>query len=317
MEIGSYLEPAALKVSRLLCKQWCRIATLFLFQRAVLYGQKSAKYFKAILERPHLSANVRVISFESTYDGRFGELDLIPIVEQSDTLPLFPLPSSCDIYKHQTKFIAKLSGLDSTGSKALIPTLKEIQLSTPSIPYFGTILFINLRRIHINAESVQLPEYFTLPQLEKFHITCNTFGVEMMIAFLKRHGRLQQLCLNLRITLGPLTEELLDFMEIFLRTWLSEELVASITKNAKEEACGELRLFVKSIHEQMTSRLDEELVKQMNQGFITFFGLLMGQEREKYRRSWEEIRSAVQNHNAVEMTLVVDYQEGELPRFDS
>jgi hypothetical protein len=138
-----------------------------------------------------------------------------------------------------------------------------------------------------------------------------------MIAFLNRHGRLQQLCLTLRILLGPLTEEFLDLMKNVLRTSSSEELVASIIKTAKEDAGGESRLFLKNIHRQITERLDKERVKGLNQEFDTIFGLMIGQLDKRYRSTWEAIRSAVQDPSVVEMTMVVEYQEGELPRFES
>ncbi|RDL36256.1 uncharacterized protein BP5553_06868 [Venustampulla echinocandica] len=317
LEIDQYLESESLKVSRLVCRQWCRVATPLLFQRAVLYCRESSQRFKEILGRAHLSRLIKVISFESTYDGKLGELNLIPLIAQPDMLRILPLPTHCDIHNHQTKYITKLARLDSTGDRALTPNLKEIHISTPGIPYLETTVFSNLRRIHIDAESVQLPEDFTFPVLETFHVTCNTLGIEMMIAFLNRHGRLQQLYLTLRITLGPLTEEFLDLIKNELRTSSSEKLVASIIKTAKEDACGESRLFLKIIHRQMTKWLDEELVKELNKKFVTVFGLLIGRQREIYRGALEEIRSAVQNPNAVEMTMAVDYQEGELPRFES
>jgi hypothetical protein len=79
LEIDRYLDSERLKVSRLVCRQWLRVATPLLFQRAVLYRPESSQCFKEILGRAHLSRLVEVISFESTYDGELGELNLIPL----------------------------------------------------------------------------------------------------------------------------------------------------------------------------------------------------------------------------------------------
>jgi hypothetical protein len=182
--------------------------------------------------------------------------------------------------------------------QAPTPNLREIRISTPGIPYLGTTLFRNIRQIHINAESVQLPERFTLPVLEEFHATCNTFGTETgteIIAFLNRHGKLQQLCLTIRSTLGPLTESFLDMTETVLKTNASEELVASIVENAKGDARNESRFFLKSVHRQMTERLDAELVKNLNQEFVSVFRLGMAWKRKAYYGTLKEIRSTVQN----------------------
>jgi hypothetical protein len=310
LEIHGYLESASLKASRLVCRQWSEAATPLLFERVVLYRRESSQGFQEILKQAHLSRLIKVISFESTYDGELGELGIIPLMVQPEVLSILRLPTSCDIQHHQTKCITTLARLNSTGGRSLIPNLEEIHISTPGIPYLGTALFSNLRRIHIDAESVQLPEKFTFPVLEEFHVTCHTFGIDIMISFLNRHGKLQRLNVTLRVTLGPLSEAFLNLMGNVLRSRASEEFVVSIIGNAKEDACGESRLFLKSIHRQMTERLDKELVKELNQEFATVFRSLVELE---YKRL-EGMQNAVQDPNAVVAT-VVDYQEGELPNF--
>jgi hypothetical protein len=55
----------------------------------------------------------------------------------------------------------------------------------------------------------------------------------------------------------------------------------------------------------MIERLDEELVKELNQELVTVFGLVIEQHYEKYRGPWERIRSVVQNPTVV-MSRVAD-----------
>jgi len=308
-----YLESESLQASRIVCRQWCRVVSPLIFQHIILHPE-SLQRFKEILTQAHLSRLIKVVSFESTNDGKLGELSLIPLMVHSDVRHMHPLPTYCDIHHHQTKFVTKLACWNSNRNRALPPNLREIRISTPGIPYLGTTLFRNLRQIHIDAKSVQLPQDFTFPVLEEFHVTCNTFGIETMSAFLNRHGKLQQLCLTIRFTLGPLAESFLDLTKNVLKTNASEELVASIITNAKADARGESRIFLKSVHKQMTETLDKELAKKLNQEFVTVFGLLL--ERMCHGKL-EEIRSAVQNPDAVKMTMAVDYQEGELPEFES
>jgi hypothetical protein len=77
------------------------------------------------------------------------------------------------------------------------------------------------------------------PVLEEFHVACHTLGIELMMAFLHRHGKLQQFYLTILLRLGPLDDAFLDLMENILRTRSSEELVASLIKTANEEAYGQ------------------------------------------------------------------------------
>jgi len=83
--------------------------------------------------------------------------------------------------------------------------------------------------------------------------------------------------------------------------------VASIVENAKGDARNESRFFLKSVHRQMTERLDAELVKNLNQEFVSVFRLGMAWKREACYGTLKEIRSAVQNPDAVKMTMVVEY----------
>lgn len=317
MGIIRRLEPKSLKESRRVCRQFHRVATPLLFQRVIVYSPESLQRFKNILAEAELSRLIKVISFESA--DEFGEFNLISMM--SDLLQILRLPTSCEIYHHQTNLVAKLTGLNSNGDQASTLIPEEIRIVTPGIPYFATALFRNLRKIHIDTDSVQLPSHFRFTFLEELYISCNILGLDMLMDLLRHHGKLQQLYLIVRLTLGPLTKNLLNVTKKALQTQISSELVDSIIENAQEDAKKDAhsgsRVLLASVHRQMIERCDEKQVKELSQRFVALFRLLKEREHESYYSGvFEKIRNSVQNPDVVKTTILLEYQEGELPKFE-
>ncbi|KFY02047.1 hypothetical protein V490_00662 [Pseudogymnoascus sp. VKM F-3557] len=312
-EIVRHLERKNLKLARNVSRQWYRVATLLLFEHVLVYRHESLKRLKGILSQAHISRSIKEISVEPA-DG--SEDSVISLTVNPDMLWILHLPTSCYIHHYQTSCVTRLASFNSKRDGEVAPMLEEIRIQTSDIPYLATSLFRNLRKFHINADSVQLSDRITLPLLEELHITSNTVGVDLLIGFVRRHGKLQQLCLALEMRLGPLKDGILSSLESILRTKLSDDVVTSIIANAKRDALGEMQLMLKSLHRQITEMFDEELVKELNQEFVSIFREWKEVEYNKNSIIWKDIRSAVQNPEA-RIAISMEYQEGELPAFEA
>lgn len=309
MGVFQHLEPESLKVCRYVCWQWSRTATPLLFHHVILSRLKSTQHLKEILSRNHLSSPIKVISFTSEPEDELGTVKLLTLITNPDNmLKIWSLPTSCAISQHQTIVVAKLTGLHSTDTR--VPNLKELRIITPDIPYLLTRPFKNLRKIHIVAESVQLPSDFTFPLLEEFHLTWNTIGTNFLTDFLRRHGNLKQVHLTLIITIS-LTDALTDLISQVLQTGISDELVTLIIKDAKEEACGKSQIFLKNVYRQIVAKSNEESAKALNEEFATIFKLLEQAEEKRHRGALGAIWSAVQNPDVI--IFSTEYQEGAHP----
>ena len=191
-----------------------------------------------------------------------------------------------------------------------MPNLQALRIVTPDIPYLLTRPFQKLRKIHIVAESIQLPEEYIFPLLEEFHLTWNTLGTVLLTNFLRRHRNLKQVHLTCIITFD-LTDALLILVSQGLQTGISDELVTRIIEDAKQEACGKSQIFLKNVYKQIIARFKKDLAEALNKELATVFGLIWEDREKQYRDALGGIWSAVQNPDVI--IFSAKYQEDAHP----
>lgn len=293
-----------LKSCHLVCRQWCRIATEFLFSRVVHHREKS-KFFNEILARDDLSRFIKIISFGRAAPSDTNR-DLVSSILSHEALrPLIKRPTVGVIrQRRQGEFIATLTGMGTQDTPTILPALEEIQFISNEEPYLPIALFSELGKLYIDLEYIRLPDNFVWPSLVDVHIR-GAIDFDCLQAFLRNHDHIRQLHLAIVVTLRPLDTS--STIQRLLRMILNDELDAvaeSIVRNAEQNADGHERSLLRHIHAQLDQMVDGS-ARKMYHAVVTGFEAYLQYEFQRHCIDLGNMRMPLQTLNQLDVSCSI------------
>lgn len=308
-KIFQIIDFKTLKECHLVCRKWCRIATEFLFRR-VVHHRENSKYFNEIIARDNLSVLIRVISIgRAVSDDTM--VDLRRSILSHQTLRQLVVRPTVGVIRqrHQREFITTLTGMDSQNTPLILPALEEIRLITSEEPYMPTQLFSELRKLHIDMETIRLPDDLAWPSLVDLHLR-GIIDIDYLEDFLKNYKDIRQLHIAIVSSLrplGPSSDPLHQLLRGLLNSRLDTELAGSIMRHAEKNADGHERLLLQDIHAQLDKMTDEKTAKEMHQAIVTVFKTLLKYELDRYSIDIGKMRIPLENLSQLEVSCSIAY----------
>lgn len=208
----------------------------------------------------------------------------------------------------RVRITTTLTGLDPERSLSILPALEEIRFIT-SDAYIPTQSFINLRRLHVDMEFIQLPIDHVWPSLTNLHLRGGTMDIDRLEMFLNNHKCIRKLHLAFVCMLRPLdpsSRELQKHLEKLLNSKLGTEVSGSIMRHAEKYASGHERSLIREIHARLEESTDEKTATEMRQTLVTVFEAMLRYELDRHIAVVMEMRTPSEIQ-PLELSFSIEY----------
>lgn len=274
----------AIKNCSLVCQKWRRIIAPLVF-RQVLCRESTPSCLDEVLASD-LSEFVRVISIMlKTAETMKKFVGLITPLGALQRLKAWPKTGG--ICQHcEGQFVSILEDAAHQSVRPIFPSLQRIQIISTEEPYELMNFFDKLERLNIDAQAIRVPGSLVWPYLKILHLR-GTVDVGHLERFLHNHQQIERWHLEIVSLLRPIGDspsQISNPLRIVLNQsgTLDTEAVESVLQYATEHADGHERSWLRHLHHQLNTLVDEEKAVEVRENIIEVFRVLLSNELDLY-----------------------------------